>query len=189
MKENNRLNRAQEFARTAHAHISEVSASGIKRPHIHHIQEVADLVWISGGTEEETIAAWLHDSVEDTEVSLDAVEKEFGTEVREIVEGLTDHIDFKGMLLQDRKRLQAERLRGEDERVRRVKIADQISNIRSLALDPVNDMTPEECYDYVRGAKLLADECRGISELLDTLFDQVYVMAIERYSDTKNARD
>jgi (p)ppGpp synthase/HD superfamily hydrolase len=176
-----RLNRAQEFARNTHAHIEGVSVSGIKKPQIHHIQEVADLVWISGGTDNEIIAAWLHDSVEDTEVALDDIEKEFGAEVRNIVEGLTDHGHFKDLPLQERKALQAERLRNESESVKRVKIADQTSNIRGLAIDPINSMTSEECYHYIRGAKLLADEGKGVSELLDTLFDREYVMAIERY--------
>jgi (p)ppGpp synthase/HD superfamily hydrolase len=183
MKDSNRLNRAQEFARTAHAHIYGVSICGIKKPQIHHIQEVADLVWASGGTDDEIIAAWLHDSVEDTEVTLAIIESEFGENVKNIVEGLTDHDHFKNLSLQERKTLQAERLRNESASVRRVKIADQTSNIRGLTIDPINSMTPEECYYYVRGAKLLADECRGVSKLLDTLFDQAYAMAIERYQN------
>jgi len=46
----NRVSRAQEFARNAHAHIIATTVTGIKRPHILHIQEVADMVWISGGS-------------------------------------------------------------------------------------------------------------------------------------------
>jgi guanosine-3',5'-bis(diphosphate) 3'-pyrophosphohydrolase len=181
--QSNRLNRAQEFARNAHSHLHSVSVSGIARPNIHHIQEVADLVWISGGTDDEVIASWLHDCVEDTDITLDEVEKVFGTNVAQIVDGLTDHRDFKGMDLPTRKGLQAERLKGESTSVHRVKIADQTSNIRSLALDPISDMTHEECYNYICGAKLLADECRGVSELLDNLFDQFYKKGLERYGD------
>lgn len=181
--QSNRLNRAQEFARNAHSHLHSISVSGIARPNIHHIQEVADLVWISGGTDDEVIAAWLHDCVEDTDITLDEVEKVFGSEVAQIVDGLTDHRDFKGMDLPTRKGLQAERLKGESASVRRVKIADQTSNIRSLALDPISDMTHEECYNYICGAKLLADECCGVSELLDNLFDQFYKKGLERYGD------
>jgi (p)ppGpp synthase/HD superfamily hydrolase len=185
MKENTNLNRAQEFARKAHAHITGTSITGVVKPQIHHIQEVADLVWVSGGTDNEIIAAWLHDSVEDTEVGLDEIEKEFGKEVRVIVEGLTDHDHYKDLPLQERKRLQAERLRNETDSVRRVKIADQTSNVRGLTIDPINSMNSEECYHYIRGAKLLADECRGVSDLLDNLFDQAYTKGIARFSDLK----
>jgi guanosine-3',5'-bis(diphosphate) 3'-pyrophosphohydrolase len=179
----NRISRAQEYARNAHAHIIATTVSGVIRPHIVHIQEVADLVWASGGSDDEVVAAWLHDSVEDTEVTLEDIEREFGGNVAIIVEGLTDHGHFKGMQLSERKRLQAERLRDESVSVKRIKIADQTSNVKFLATDPINDMTLEECRNYITGAKLLADECKGISYLLDELFEKVYKAGISRYSD------
>lgn len=181
MNEQNKINRAQEFAREAHKHLSSTSITGIKKPNIHHIQEVADFVWASGGSDNEIIAAWLHDSVEDTDVTLDDIEKQFGKEVSLIVEGLTDHIDFKYLQLTERKKLQAERIRNESISVRRVKIADQTSNVKGLAIDPVSDMSIEKCYQYICGAKLIADECKGISPLLDSLFDQVYQKGIEKF--------
>lgn len=179
----NRVSRAQEYARNAHAHIIATTITGVSRPHILHIQEVADLVWVSGGSDDEVIAAWLHDSVEDTSVTLENIEHEFGKNVASIVKGLTDHDHFKGMLLPERKRLQAERLRGESDSVKRIKIADQTSNVKFLATDPISSMTIEECRNYVAGAKLLADECRGISSLLDELFEKVYQMGISRYTE------
>jgi len=138
-------------------------------------------VWASGGTDDEIIAAWLHDSVEDTGVTLDEIEKNFGKEVRQIVAGLTDPPSFKVMPLQERKPKQAERLRSESKSVHRIKIADQTSNVKHLATDPINNMTPLECYHYIRGAKLLADECRGVSPMLDELFDRMYQKGIGRY--------
>lgn len=177
----NRINRAQEFARNAHQHISGISITGVKKPQIHHIQEVADLVWISGGTEDEIIAAWLHDTVEDTDTTLEDIKNHFGEEVTKIVEGLTDYSHFKDLPLQERKALQAERLRTESPSVHRVKIADQTSNIKGLVIDPTSSMTHEECYYYVCGAKLLVDECREISSLLNGLFDEFYKKGLERF--------
>lgn len=179
----NRVSRAQEYARNAHAHIIATTVSGVTRPHILHIQEVADMVWASGGTDNEVIAAWLHDSVEDTNVTLEDIEKEFGKEVAEIVSGLTDHDHYKEMLLPERKQLQAQRLRNESNSVRRIKIADQTSNVKFLATDPISDMTLEECRNYIAGAKLLADECRDISPLLDELFEKMYQLGMVRYRD------
>jgi len=181
MEIKNRVSRAQEFARNAHQHIIATTIEGVKRPHILHIQEVADLVWASGGTDEEVVASWLHDSIEDTTTTLEDIEKNFGKDVATIVEGLTDYSHFKGMPLLERKHLQAERLRNESNSVRRIKIADQTSNVKFLATDPINSMSFKECSDYIKGAKLLADECRGLSPLLDNLFDQVYKKGIERY--------
>jgi (p)ppGpp synthase/HD superfamily hydrolase len=182
MNDHNRVSRAQEYLRKNDPVIV-TTITGVTRPHAMHIQEVADLVWISGGSEDETIAAWCHDLVEDTDVTLDDIEEQFGKNVRTIVDGLTDHGHFKDMLLPERKRRQAERLRTESDSVRRIKIADQISNVKFLATDPIDSMTPEECYHYIRGAKLLADECKGVSTLLDDLFDQMYQKGIERYPE------
>jgi guanosine-3',5'-bis(diphosphate) 3'-pyrophosphohydrolase len=169
--------------RRAHAHITRTTVTGVQIPHTEHLQEVANLVWISGGSEDEIVAAWLHDTIEDTSTTLEEIEENFGSEVAKIVDGLTDKAHYTPMPLPERKRAQAERLRTEDERVRRVKIADQTSNVRHLAMDPTNSMTVEECRQYVRGAKLLADECRGISPLLDELFDTVHVAGLERYPE------
>ncbi len=183
MNEQNKVSRAQEYARAAHAHIIATTITGVKRPQIMHIQEVADLVWVSGGSDDEIAAAWLHDSVEDTDVTLDDIESNFGKNVRDIVDGLTDHHDFAGMLLPERKRLQAERLKDESDSVKRVKIADQTSNVKFLSTDPIDSMTTEECYHYIRGAKLLADECKGVSNILDELFDRMYQNGLERYPE------
>jgi len=73
------------------------------------------------------------------------------------------------------------RLKSENAHIRHVKIADQTSNVRFLATDPTDSMTFEECGEYIQGAKQLADQCRGISPLLDELFDSAYRKGMERY--------
>lgn len=174
--------KAQEFARKAHGHISRTTISGVLCPQILHIQEVADLVWASGGTDTEIMAAWLHDSVEDTETTIDDIENFFGKEVAEIVTGLTDLHEIENLPLAERKAKQAERVRHESNSVKRVKLADQTSNVRYVSVDPPTTMDFEECKKYVIGAKLIADECTGISHLLDEMFDRVYKLGQKRYS-------
>jgi (p)ppGpp synthase/HD superfamily hydrolase len=181
MSKENIISRAQEFARNAHEPLFAITVAGVKRPQIVHIQEVADLVWASGGSDEEITAAWLHDSVEDTQVILKDIEINFGEDVAKIVHGLTDLDEFTSLPLPERKRKQAERVRNEIKSVRRVKIADQTSNVRFLAIDPTSNMTFEECGQYIQGAKLIADECKGISSLLDNLFDEAYQKASTRF--------
>jgi guanosine-3',5'-bis(diphosphate) 3'-pyrophosphohydrolase len=121
--------------------------------------------------------------VEDTDTTLANIEEHFGKHVAEIVEGLTDLDHFKGLPPKERKRLQAERVRNESESVRRVKLADQLSNVRALALDPISIMRPDELWPYIKGAKLIADECKEISPLLDSLFEKFYKIAEQRYAD------
>jgi len=77
------------FATAAHA------AVGQKRKYsgddyIVHPQRVAAIVEKHGGTDEMVAAAWLHDTVEDTDVTLGLITKMFGDEIASIVEGLTD---------------------------------------------------------------------------------------------------
>ena len=80
---------AKMFATAAHA------AIGQKRKYsgddyIVHPQRVAAIVEKHGGTDEMIAAAWLHDTVEDTDVTPELITEMFGDEVASIVEGLTD---------------------------------------------------------------------------------------------------
>src|SRR3989338_3624349 len=93
--------------------------------------------------------------------------------------------EFKTMPLAKRKTQQVERLSKEDTSVKKIKIADQISNMRQLAYDPTNEMTLKECEEYIESAKLVADACRGVSPLLDKLFLESYQRGVNRYKSTK----
>jgi GTP pyrophosphokinase len=85
-------------------------------------------------------AALLHDTVEDTEVTLDDIERGFGPEVARIVDGLTklDRIEFH-----TREQEQAENVRkmivamAGDIRVLLIKLADRLHNMRTLGVFPV----------------------------------------------------
>lgn len=61
-------------------------------PYIAHLQSVAALVLENGGSENEAIAAWLHDAVEDQGgyKTLQLIREKFGNAVAEIVEGCSD---------------------------------------------------------------------------------------------------
>lgn len=177
---------AQQYARTAHEPIFAITKSGIKRPQIMHIQEVADLVWVSGGNDIEILAAWLHDSVEDTSITLVDIKEKFGKQVANIVHGLTDLDSYKSLPVMERKLMQANRVKNENSSVKRIKLADQISNVQFLSTDPINTMTFDECKSYIIGAKIIADECKGISPLLDDLFNNAYKLGIKKYKITYN---
>ena len=80
---------AKMFATAAHA------AVGQKRKYsgddyIIHPGRVAAIVEKHGGTDEMIAAAWLHDTVEDTDVTPELITEMFGDDVAAIVEGLTD---------------------------------------------------------------------------------------------------
>ncbi len=72
------------------------SRKGTRVPYIAHVLAVAAIALEHGASEEEAIAALLHDAIEDAPASLGAatvrswVEFSFGETVRRIVEGCTD---------------------------------------------------------------------------------------------------
>jgi GTP diphosphokinase / guanosine-3',5'-bis(diphosphate) 3'-diphosphatase len=114
-------------------HEGQYRASG--DPYIAHPIAVAGILRDLGGSSAMIAAGFLHDVVEDTEITLEEIEFHFGPEVRLLVEGVTKlgKIEF----LSKRER-QAENFRrmfmamAKDIRVMLVKLADRLHNMRTL---------------------------------------------------------
>jgi GTP pyrophosphokinase len=127
------------------AHQGQFRASGA--PFIEHPLQTALLLAELKLDGAALAAALLHDVVEDCDVPLETIEKEFGTEVARLVEGVTklSRISWSTSNLTDRRLLeqQAQNLRkmfvamAEDIRVVLIKLADRLHNMRTLdALPP-----------------------------------------------------
>jgi (p)ppGpp synthase/HD superfamily hydrolase len=164
-----------------HKHLTEKSISGYDKPQKIHLQEVADLVWVSGGSDEEIVAAWLHDTVEDTDVTIEEIEKHFGPKVATMVNELSDTERWQDVPEADRpnwqkerKQRQAAKMKTKSDSVKRIKMADQISNIVATSRDRVVSLSEEEAENYIRGAYLVASACKGVSKLLDDLLEKEY---------------
>ena len=123
--------RAFEFAYQLHK--GQMRASG--DPYIAHPVAVAGLLRSLGGDSAMIAAGFLHDVVEDTEVSADEIEAIFGAEVRHLVEGVTKLSKFN---FDSKTEQQAENFRrmflamAQDIRVIVVKLADRLHNMRTL---------------------------------------------------------
>jgi len=172
-EESKLVKRAEEFARKKHA--GQFREHKAHQPFIIHPEEVRVLVRDSGGKEEEEAASWVHDTVEDTPTTLDEIEKELGLKVREIVDGLTDPPEFKGLPLLVRKARQAERVRSKSPSIKRVKLADQIVNMLSLIDNTPVTWTKKKCCDYAQGARLVAIACKGVDDFLDAQAELAYI--------------
>ena len=59
-------------------------------PYISHLISVSALVWEDGGTEDQAIAALLHDAIEDADQSQSSIAERFGGTVADIVRDCTD---------------------------------------------------------------------------------------------------
>lgn len=163
-------------------HGSEYIPDEARTPMIEHVAEVAGLVMQHGGTDAMVAAAWLHDVVEDTDVTLAQVAEWFGSEIEALVNGLTDPVHFAGLPLEQRKQLQADRLSGLDDNVKLIKLCDQLSNVRRVLNRPPDDWSPGIQWTYIQGARKITLHCRGIAPELDEQFDRAFAAARNRYS-------
>ena len=124
---------ASSFDLAYQLHEGQFRASG--DPYIVHPVAVADLLREIGASSTVIAAGFLHDVVEDSDVTPDQLEDYFGREVRVLVEGVTK---LGGIHFTNRTEAQAENLRkmflamASDIRVVLVKLADRLHNMRTI---------------------------------------------------------
>ncbi len=188
------IRKAFELALEAHKTMRRKSGE----PYILHPLSVATIVCEEMGLGPTSITcALLHDTVEDTEISLDDIRKEFGDTVAKIVDGLTK---ISGVFdLQSSQ--QAENFRKlvlsltDDMRVILIKIADRLHNMRTLEPMPRNKqlkIASETSYLYAPLAHRL-----GFYEIKSELEDlsmkytetDIYRLIAKKLNETKRERN
>lgn len=125
------VERARVFATAAHAAVGQVRKYTFE-PYIVHPAEVAKIVRDAGGTDTMIAAAWLHDTVEDTGVTIETIRAEFGTDVAELVGWLTDVSRPEHGNRAHRKALDRAHSAAAPAEAQTVKLADLIANTRSI---------------------------------------------------------
>jgi GTP pyrophosphokinase len=165
------------------SHRGQMRKSG--EPYITHPLAVT-LILAELGAETTTLtASLLHDTVEDTDVTLEQVRDQFGEEVRYLVDGVTklEKVDYGAAAEPEtfRKMLVAT---GNDVRVMSIKLADRLHNMRTLGV-----MRPEK---QERIAKVTRDvliplaERLGVQALKTELEDLVFaILHPEEYAHTR----
>ena len=126
-----RIEAAYELAKKAHE--GQVRSSGDQ--YISHPIAVAVILVGLGMDSDTIIGGLLHDVVEDTSVTLEDIEKQFGADVAELVDGVTK---LANIPYSSRAEQQAENVRkmllamAKDVRVVIIKLADRLHNMRTL---------------------------------------------------------
>lgn len=128
------IKKAYEFAERAHG--GEKRKSG--EPYFNHLFETAKKLTELGVDATAVAAGFLHDVIENTSTPADVIEKEFGKEVRAIVEGVTKlgGLRYHGA---DRHNESLRKLflaTSKDFRVLLVKLCDRLHNMRTLEFIP-----------------------------------------------------
>ena len=99
-------------------------------PYFAHLLSVSALVLEDGGSEEEAIAALLHDAIEDQggKKTGDLIRDKFGNKIAAIVEGCTEECSSHKLSWKERKQKYIDNLRRASPEVCRVALADKLHN-------------------------------------------------------------
>ncbi|MDY6785555.1 MAG: HD domain-containing protein [Cyanobacteriota bacterium] len=136
----NNFKLAQRFE-SALVYANQLHAGQVRKgsniPYISHLLGVAALVLEDGGSEDEAIAALLHDAVEDCGgiETLNQIRDRFGESVARIVAGCTESETIPKPPWRERKERYLQQLRSCTPEVYRVAIADKLYNARSILMD------------------------------------------------------
>jgi (p)ppGpp synthase/HD superfamily hydrolase len=168
------LFRALEFA--ARKHRDQRRKGEGAAPYINHPIAVAAVLAGTGGVDDPVTlaAAVLHDTVEDTETTLEELEGEFGFEVRDVVDEVTDD---KELAKAERKRLQIEHTPSASRRAKEVKLGDKICNIRDLVHASPRGWSQARRIEYLDWTEQVVAGCRGTNAALEELYDRELALA------------
>ncbi|MDQ1147656.1 (p)ppGpp synthase/HD superfamily hydrolase [Bacillus sp. SORGH_AS 510] len=106
---------------------------GTDIPYVTHPIAVGMILIKAGYSDELVAAGILHDTVEDTDLSLQDIEQLFGKSIADIVEGCSE--PDKSLTWEERKADTIEYLKTAPEKIRVVACADKLHNIQSIASD------------------------------------------------------
>ena len=180
------LDRAIMFAVKAHAG-TERRGKGF--PYIVHPMEAMEIVATMTPDQELLAAAALHDTVEDTDVTIEQIRAEFGDRVASLVAAESDEV-VEGVSEEDswhaRKQTAIDRLARAPHDAKMVALGDKLSNMRAIARDYAmqgdklwslfHTTDPKEHEWHYRG---LADSLRELSDTFafqefESLINQVF---------------
>ena len=161
---------AAHFA--AEKHSSQKRKGKAGEPYVNHLLEVAEL--IAGAISEPDtnllIAALLHDTVEDVGVTHEQLVQRFGSDVADLVAEVTDD---KSLPKLERKRLQVEHAPKKSVRAQAIKLADKISNLRSMLYSPPADWDFERRKAYFDWAQQVVAGLSAPNPILKEKFEDL----------------
>jgi guanosine-3',5'-bis(diphosphate) 3'-pyrophosphohydrolase len=163
--------KALDFA--ARKHRDQRRKDELATPYINHPIEVTELLINEGNIADINVlvAAILHDTVEDTETTVEELEAVFGVDIAAIVAEVTDD---KALPKAERKRLQIENAGRCSRQAKLVKIADKTCNLRDMLINPPAGWELEWIRNYFDWAGQVIDQLRGVNPVLEKLFDMEY---------------
>lgn len=165
------LLKAIDFAAKKHKNQKRKDPEGT--PYINHPIGVAHILMFEAGVADiaTVIGAVLHDTVEDTDTTLDEIEAIFGEKVRLIVDQVSDD---KKLPSAQRKALQIEHAPHICAEAKLVKMADKIYNLRDLKRVAPAGWTRERVNEYFAWSKRVTDNLGQANGPMKAILDDIY---------------
>ncbi len=166
------VGRAYDYAQEKHE--GQMRSSG--DPYFSHPVAVAEILAGMHLDSASIATALLHDTVEDTSASIEDIQKKFGDEVAQLVEGVTKLSKIK---LQTAAMQQAENFRklvlamSEDIRILMIKLADRLHNMQTLSFLPKPEKRARIAHETLELYAPLAERL-GIHDIKDALQDLAF---------------
>jgi len=138
-------------------------------PYINHPIQLA-FILVQADVEDPIVlaAALLHDTIEDTETTLEELQIVFGLEIANIVAECSDN---KSLSKLERKQAQIDHAAHISKRAKLVKIADKIANVNDINDAPPAGWSIERKREYFDWSKKVVDQMRGTHPALEARFD------------------
>ncbi|MCC6505044.1 MAG: bifunctional (p)ppGpp synthetase/guanosine-3',5'-bis(diphosphate) 3'-pyrophosphohydrolase [Aquimonas sp.] len=165
---------AVAFAAGKHRHQRRKDADA--SPYINHPIALAEVLSVEANISDATVlcAALLHDTLEDTETTVDELRDLFGDAVTAIVVAVSDD---KSLPKETRKALQIAHAAALSHPAKLVKLADKICNLRDLLNAPPADWTAERKLAYFQWAEAVVAGLRGTHAGLEAILDDLLARA------------
>ena len=164
------LIKAADFAAFHHRHQQRKGAE--KTPYINHLIRVTRLLAETGRVSDPELlaAALLHDTVEDTAVTLDEIEEQLGGGVGG---GFGEVTDDRSLAKEERKRQQVEHAPHLTPGAAQIKLADKIDNVLEMKQNPPADWPAERQTAYIEWGKEVVRALPVVNPPLLALFTSI----------------
>ena len=173
----NKEREALEFARLSHGSQTRKYRNEL---YIEHPKRVAEIVRTVNHTSEMICAAYLHDVVEDTPISLKEIESKFGNIIAKLVDELTDEYvkeKYPNLNRKIRKQKETERQKIISNEAKTIKLADVIDNTPDISK---ND--PRFARRYIPEMAALVKALKGGDPILWGRANQEVQLAAKNHS-------
>lgn len=139
-------------------------------PYVNHLAEVAHLLAAAHCPAPVIAAGYLHDTIEDVDVTYEMLVDEFGSWIADLVVTVTDD---KSLPWAERKVQQVEQAAFASPETASLKLADKISNLRSLMTAPPEGWSTARLTKYVDWAHQVVSRLPAPNPILMGQYQQI----------------